>query len=435
MKTDYRGRRAFVLAAALAWPASVASALDLPQALQEVATRHPELAARAAMVDAARWRAQGAGRWEAPMLELGLVNVPTSGKIDVDPMTMRMVGLKQSVPLSGANGMARRAARSQWTAETAGREQTRNMILAMTVEAYAGAYYAGQRLELALAHGGALDRMVESARARYQSGRGRLDDVLEAEAERARLMTDQATFGAQARAARARLDALRGATTNWGDTLVPPALPAVGADPEPYLAAVGAQHPQLQQLDARAQGYRLGAQSARRSIWPDLQLRGTYGFREPLIGAHSPEPQEDMFSVEVGLMLPVFVAGREGAEGREMDAMARATLAERRAAELDLRRDVVEAWEAARAGERTVSLIADTVLVTREQAVDAAWAAYGTARIDLWRAMESTHAMYREAIELSRAREDLVRAKARLLAATGRADLLGLTLPTEGEPR
>ena len=428
-------RAAFGLVTVLALHAGSVNALDLPTTLRDVAAGNPDVAARAAMVEAARWRAEGTGRWSSPMLELGLVNVPTSGKLDEDPMTMRMVGLSQRVALSGAPGLARRAARSHVSADSAAREQTLSVVLALALEHYAEAYYARQRFDLAVAHAAAIDRLVESARARYQSGRGRLDDVLQAESERARLIADRVTFQAEARTARVRLDALRGVATDWNDTLATPQLPAPGPSPDPWLAAVGPGHPRLRQLDARMQGYQLGAASARRSVWPDLELRGSYGFREPLAGLHTPQPQDDMFSVEVGLMLPLYGAGREGAEGREMDAMARAIAAESRAAQLELRRDILDAWEAANAGERVVSLLADTVLVSRQQAVEAAWAAYGTAHIDLWRAMESTHAVYREAVELTRARETLMRSKARLVAASSRVEGLGLEWPREGGPR
>jgi len=428
-------RAAFGLVTVLAFLAGPANALDLSTTLRDVAAGNPDVVARAAMVEAARWRAEGTGRWSSPVLELGLVNVPTSGRLDEDPMTMRMVGLSQRVALSGAPGLARRAARSHVSADSAAQEQALSAVFALALEHYAEAYYARQRHDLAVAHASAIDRLVESARARYQSGRGRLDDVLQAESERARLIADRLTFQAEARTARVRLDALRGVATDWSDTLATPNLPAPGDSPEPWLASVGPHHPRLRQLDARMQGYRFGATSARRSIWPDLELRGSYGFREPIVGIHSLQPQDDLFSVGVGLMLPLYGAGREGAEGREMDAMARAIAAEIRAAQIELRRDILEAWEAASAGERVVHLLADTVLVSRQQAVEAAWASYGTAHIDLWRAMESTHAMYREAVELTRARETLMRSKARLVAASGRVDGLGLEPPKEGEPR
>src|SRR5437867_7813756 len=86
--------------AACAGPAL--AALDLETALRDVAASSPTLSARSAMVEASRRRVAPAGAWPAPTLEVGVVNVPTSGRFDADPMTMTMIGASQSVPIFGA---------------------------------------------------------------------------------------------------------------------------------------------------------------------------------------------------------------------------------------------------------------------------------------------------------------------------------------------
>lgn len=122
--------------------------------------------------------------------------------------------------------------------------------------------------------------------------------------------------------------------------------------------------------------------------------------------------------------------------GAEMDAMAEASQADRRAAELDLREQVTSAWAAAAAAQRSVGLLADTVLVTQRQAVEASWVAYRAGATDLWRVFEASHALYEDQIDLQRAHEDLARAQARFLSLTGRGDLLGVSLPpSPGSPR
>jgi len=142
-----------------------------------------------------------------------------------------------------------------------------------------------------------------------------------------------------------------------------------------------------------------------------------------------------MWSASVGFMVPIFAGQREFSEGAEMDAMARASEAERRAAELDLRQRVAETYAVAVAAQRTVRLYADTVVTVEERAVDASWVSYSTGSTDLWRVLEATHALYTEVIALARARQDLMHAQARMLSLTGRADLLGIALPEAEETR
>src|SRR5262245_25983497 len=91
-----------------------ARALDLESALRDVAAANPALAARAEMAEAARQRIAPAGAWASPMLELGVANVPTSGRFDTDMMTMKMIGIEQHVPIFRANGLARNAATEAW---------------------------------------------------------------------------------------------------------------------------------------------------------------------------------------------------------------------------------------------------------------------------------------------------------------------------------
>lgn len=136
-----------------------------------------------------------------------------------------------------------------------------------------------------------------------------------------------------------------------------------------------------------------------------------------------------MWSATVGFEVPIFAGQRQLAEGAELDAMARAAESDRRAAELDLRQRVVAAHAAAEAARRTAQLLADTVVTTERRALNASWSAYRVGATDLWRVLEATHSLYDGEIALARARQELARGAGRLLALTGRGDLLGVALP------
>src|SRR5262245_26709237 len=127
--------------AAVALPAR--AALDLQTVLRDVAAANPTLSARRAMVEAARRRVAPAGAWPAPMLELGVVNVPTSGRFDEDPMTMKMIGASQRIPLFGANRLARGAARAAASEQPAAAEWTGREAHGAAGGAHARAWAAG----------------------------------------------------------------------------------------------------------------------------------------------------------------------------------------------------------------------------------------------------------------------------------------------------
>jgi outer membrane protein TolC len=405
-----------------------ARALDLETVLREVDSANPTLAARRAEVEAARSRVGPAGAWPAPMVELGAINVPAGGGFDRDPMTMEMIGLTQRVPVFGGNRLRRASAEAAIGAAAAASETARFELLGMAWEAYADAYCADQLVRSAAAHQSEMDRLVRAAQARYASGNGRLDDVLRAEAERARSFADLASYESEARGAAARLQALRGRDPATAiDSLQP--LPFVVLPERATAWETEAQsHPRLRELRNESERDRLTARASRRAVWPDLELSGSYGFRRPINGM----AQDDMWSATVGFMLPLFAGQREGSEAAEMDAMARAKDAELQAARLDVEQQIVATHAAALSNRRTVTLLADTVLATERRAVEASWSSYVAGASDLWRVFEATHTVYEEEIALLRARRDLAHAEARLLALTARGDLFGLSLSTPG---
>ena len=280
--------------------------------------------------------------------------------------------------------------------------------------------------ELSLAHRGEMDQLVRSARARYESGKGRLDDVLRAEAERARTLSDLAGFEAETLAARARLAALMGrATAALADTLAPLSGASLPDDPARLVELVNDDHPRLRELRAQADRYRLAARASRRMLWPDLQMGLSYGIRGPVMGV----ARDNMWSARLGFMLPVFASQRELAMGSEMDAMARAAEDDLSAATLELDQQTRGLHASALSAQRSVSLFADTVVPTERRAVAASWSAYEAGATDLWRVFEATHTLYGEEVALIRARQELSRTEARLLAVTAHGDLFGMTLP------
>ena len=398
-------------------------ALDLEQVFTEVSTANPSLIAHRHEADAARAHARRAGAWDAPMLELAAQNVPVSGAFDMDPMTMRMVGVEQRVDVFGARALARRAAQLELHAATAQTDGARWERLAEAWEAYADAYFSAQRAADAHAHRGVMDRMWAAARARYESGRGRLDDLLRAEAERARIAGDAATFAAEETAARARLDALRGRMSgaNTDSLAAPPEWLAPDSDAGWQVAV--AEHPRLRVLRERVAARRTMASAARRMTWPELRLNASYGFRKTLTDG---TPQDNMWSAGVGFMLPIGSGARQGAEAAEMDAMAAAVAAEQRGEELGLTAELTQLRAQAVAARRVVGLLTDTVLVAQHRALEASWSAYESGRIDLSGVLESAHASYAEELDVTRARQELARMLARLLAVTARGELVGV---------
>ena len=420
---------ALALTFTVALAASPAHALGLAQVLAEVDAADPTLAAHRDMARAARSRADRAGAWDAPMLDLMLENVPVSGGFDMDPMTMKVIGFEQHLNVFGARGLSRRAAQRDAGAADASAEAMRFDRLGMAWGTYAAAWSAGERATAAREHREVMDRMVAAGRARYESGRGRLDDLLRAEAERARVTSDAVRFDAEERAARARLDALRGRTPGGVPEPLEPPAGLLADDGDAAWAGLTDSHPRVRAAGEREAARRASVQAMNRMGWPELTVRASYGFREDLAAGHGGVAQDNMWSAGVGITLPIGNDGRQGAEAAEMSAMADAAAAERRAESLGIAAEIEALRARARADQRAVALIADTVLVAQRRALAASWSAYETGSTDLAGVLDAAHASYSEELEAVRTREDLATTLARLLVMSARPELVGMPLP------
>ncbi|HET9951791.1 MAG TPA: TolC family protein [Candidatus Eisenbacteria bacterium] len=401
--------------------------LTLGEVLRDVSESNPTLAAKRAMAAAAEERHRSTGAWEPPMLEFGVVNLPTSWDFNEDDMTMKMIGVVQRVPLFGAKKYRNRAAGDEAEAAGSASAGAHLELFGAAIEAYADAYYAIERAREAARHESVMARFVESAMARYRSGNGRLDDVLRAQAEQARVRAEGAGFQADAERALARLGALRGRRFEGGfPALAPPPPLPVPADPSTWIAAAADDHPRVMEAEARERGYEMSAQASKKMAWPDLEVRASYGQRgKDAMGMEL----NDMVTATVGVTIPLGYGSREGAMAKEMSAMARAASAEKEEAALDLARMASTLHSEALASSRMVALLADTVVTTQARAVEASWSAYSSGSIDLWRVFEANHALYTDDLALLDARRMLARAQGELVALTGRGDLAGVELP------
>jgi outer membrane protein TolC len=146
-------------------------------------------------------------------------------------------------------------------------------------------------------------------------------------------------------------------------------------------------------------------------------------------------PNPNLFSAGVSLDLPLGAGSRQGAEAAEARAMADAAQAERRATTLALEGELSALRARVAATRRTVALLRDTVIVAQRRALEAARSAYETGATDLAAVLDADHDIYAQELEVSRARQDLAGMLARLLAATARPELVGVSVPVASTER
>lgn len=84
--------------------------LRIEDVINDVLRNNNSIVAAEYMELAAKERASSTGKWDDPMLMVGVANLPTSFDFKMDPMTMQMIGLSQNIPLAGSNRLERKVA-------------------------------------------------------------------------------------------------------------------------------------------------------------------------------------------------------------------------------------------------------------------------------------------------------------------------------------
>ena len=375
-------------AVALEEPPSAASAPDREAAptvealAAEALERSPALAAARAAVAAARERIAPAGTLPDPMLRLSYENDGTSLSLGEEPMTRLSFMAEQAIPWPGKLGLAARVAAADAAVAEAAIARLRLGVEAEVRRAATRLLEARETGELTREQAENWERIESVARNRYAAGLGTQQDVLRAQAERTRLLQQSRRDEGAARAAEAELRRLLlrepGTPVEVGGGLraVRPEPPVAQAE----LARAEAESPELDVARKAADREVLAIDLARRGRRPDLLASAGYMNRGSL-------PM--MWSVGLGVTVPLFSGRRQEPRVRE----AQARLAAVKASEGDIRLRLRARTEALLA---LLSQLAEEARLDREAllvqdrlAVEAALASYATGAVPFVTVLEA----------------------------------------------
>lgn len=194
------------------------------ESLIAVATAvNPTLRAAQFRVDAMRARVGPAGLRPDPMLMVGLRDFPLSRPGFYDSFTMKMVGIRQTIPNPGKLGIDRQIASRDVDVTEAAVAATRLDVIRDVQRAYYEIAFIDRALDVVTRNRDLLVDVLKVAESRYGVGQGGQQDVLRARVEAGRLGEQAVTLTEQRHAALARLNAVldRPVDTPLVDAMVP----------------------------------------------------------------------------------------------------------------------------------------------------------------------------------------------------------------------
>jgi len=348
--------------------------LDLAALLEQAELSNPEILAARARLQASEHVPSQREALPDPEARVSYTNDSlTAITLGESPDSELTLGWTQEVPYPGKRGLAGDVARGDVEVLASTLDAARWRVRAGVKAAYADLLRIGRTTTVLGESRKLLLAFQETARARYESGQGILENILRAQTEVAKLDAELATLAQERRSLEARLLGLLGQAA---DAPLGPAraVPRVAAPDRAAIEAIAlARSPEIRALQSAAVRDGIRVDLARRNLKPDFVWSAAYTNRGDL---------DPMVMGMFGLRLPVYrkqkqaeavVQAQFDLEAAEREVEARQVLV---LAEI---RDLL-----AQAGRADVllRLYGESIVPQSRSALDAAAASYGAGRTE-----------------------------------------------------
>jgi cobalt-zinc-cadmium efflux system outer membrane protein len=429
--------------------AGAADSASLDALVSRALAVHPAIRAAAARVQAARARVRPAGAWPDPMLMAGIENLPISSAEQPpaahgtppepsapDPMTMKMIGVGQTIPYPGKLSLQRRVAEREVLAADAAAGAVAYRVVRDVKDAYYELAFLDRALDLVERNQGVLINLIRVTEARYGVGTAGQQDVLKARVEASRLAETAVSLAEQRRAALARLNALldRPSETPVSRTVVPAAVAraavgdsareirfvsaALGAraadSPLPPLAKLqelaARQSPDLREHEAMIAAQAARVELARRDYLPDFDVSLQYGQRTGY---------PDMVTATVSVPLPIYRRRKQDQLASAAGAELASLQADHHAKQNEVRSEVARLVSELERQRAQLALYVRGILPQAQASLASAAASYQVGKVEFLTVLDNQATVFSYETEYFRALSDFAKTLAELERAVG----------------
>lgn len=350
--------------------------LSLQALIDEALRNSPEIKASEMRAAAAGFRVPQAKSLPDPMVSVGYQNEGfrryTFGQ---EQGAQWMYSATQAFPFPGKLSLKGEAAAKEAGALRETYRNTKAKTIQKIKELYYDLLFTYKSIDLIHERADLYGVIEQSAIARYSSGRGSQQDVLMAQTEKYMLLEREAMLKQKVQALQAMLNSTAGR-----DVSAPLARPVV-AEPTTYalsqseiLALVLAESPDVQTKQQRIQAAEARVKFAKKDYLPDFSITGSYFDREGQF--------LDMWSLTIGMNIPIFAATKQKQAVHEAEAMLAEAQSEHQATKLMVASTVQDYFSMLRTTETLMDLYRNSLIPKSRQDIEAALAAYGTGKID-----------------------------------------------------
>jgi outer membrane protein TolC len=354
-----------------------------------------------------------------------------------DPMTMRMIGVGQTLPYPGKLALKRRTAERELEASQASLDATRRQLARDVKIAYYELAFVDQALAIVTRNRDVLSSLITLTEARYGVGTAGQQDVLKARVEATRLAETAAGLIEQRRTAVAQLNALldQPSEASIPEPAIPEAIAraavatsseeirfastafgsrAAGSPLRPLAELQEAaiqRSPEIREHEAMIAAQAARVELAGKEYLPDIDLALQYGQRSGGL--------PDMVSAIVSVPIPIFKGRKQDQAVAEASAQLTALEAEHQIKVNATRADVARLVSEIERERTTLALSVKAILPQSRAALATASASYQVGKVEFLTVIENQATVFTYETEYFRALSDFAKNVAELERVVG----------------
>ncbi len=353
--------------------------ISLTALLREARARNPEIRAARERWQATQARIKPAGTLEDPQIGLSVMYAPYPLRNAFK--NERAITISQMFEFPGKLGLMSGMASREADMAAAGVELITLKVLTEVKKTYFMLFHLDYDLVINRENRELMRQFIEIANVKYATGMGLQPDIIKAQTEYSMMFNDSLMLAQERSSMAAMLNAL---LDRPRDSHVP--LIHEHLDPHHFafnldslVQMAYSNRPELKNMQAMAEMYRLSGRLARRDYFPDFMLSFT----------HRKMPEMQNWDAMVSFNVPLYFWRKEKLRVQEANANYQMAIASLQAMRNMVRAEVESAFYKVEQAGRSVRIFQNTVVPQAEQSLMASRAAYENNKVDFLMLLDS----------------------------------------------
>jgi outer membrane protein TolC len=385
------------------------TALRLHDLLREARERNPEISAAQKKALAYKSRVKPAGTLADPQVGLQVMYAPYPLRNAFD--NERTMTISQMFEFPGKLGLMAGMARREAEASSAEHEQVILRVLSEVKKTYFMLFHLDYELEVNRENRELMQQFIEIANVKYATGMGLQPDILKAQTEYSIMVNDSLMLMQERQSMAAMLNALLDRPRDREVPMIHEHIdsPHFSLPLDSLLQMAYGNRPELKNMQALSEMYRLAGRLARREYFPDFMLSFT----------HRKMPEMQNWDAMVSFNIPLYFWRKEKLRVQEADANYQMATASTQSMRNMIRAEVESAFYKVEQARRSVRIFENTIVPQAEQSLLATRAAYENNKVDFLMLLDSQRVLRDTKLAAHRALADFGTRLAELELAVG----------------